>query len=170
VKLDDLFATELVKRVFQQTTPAGAGEMPLIGEIQARAGEEPTVSNITCTPTVSEVETQRPIPFSCKVPGTPAKVVLSYKHERDTSWHDLPLTLKGKSWIGELACSETKQHGVLAYRVKALNAQGQETDTLGDEQDPLEINLVDQTDAPAPSLPDQMAPESCRPKKPEPVA
>jgi hypothetical protein len=169
VKLDDLFATELVKRVFQQTTAAATGEMPLIGEIQARAGEEPPVSNISCTPTVSEVETQRPIPFACKVPGQPSKVILSYKHERDTSWHDLPLTLKGKNWVGEIACSETKQLGVLAYRVRTLNAQGQEADKLGDEQDPLEINLVDQTDAAPPALPEQKAPESCRPKKPEPA-
>jgi hypothetical protein len=165
VKLDDLFATELVKRVFQQTTAGGAEAMPLMGELQARAGEVEAVSSITCTLAVTDVETQRPIPFACRAPAGTARMVLSYKHESTTRWHELPMTQSAGYWTTEIPCSETKALGVMAYRIQALNAQGQPVDSLGSEQDPKEINLVDQTSSAPPSLPNTPAPESCRPKK-----
>jgi hypothetical protein len=166
VKLDELFATELVKRVFQQTT-AGGGAMPLMGELQARAGEVEAVSNISCTLNVSDVETDRPIPFACRAPAGTAKVTLSFKHESKTAWRDLPMTLQNGYWTAEIPCAETKALGVMAYRIQALNAQGQPVDALGTEQDPKELNLVDQTSSAPPSLPNTPAPESCRPKKVE---
>jgi hypothetical protein len=166
VKLDELFATELVKRVFQQTT-AGGADMPLMGEIQARAGEVEAVSAISCTLSVSDVETQRPIPFACRAPATTTRMVLSYKHESTTRWHDLPMTQSNGYWTAEIPCAETKALGVMAYRIQALNAQGQPVDSLGTEQDPKELNLVDQTSSAPPSLPNTPAPESCRPKKVE---
>jgi hypothetical protein len=53
--------------------------------------------------------------------------------------------------------------------VRALGAQGQVVDTMGDEQDPDELNLVQTTEAKPPALPNQPPPASCRPKKaPEP--
>jgi hypothetical protein len=164
VKLDELFATELVKRVFQQTT-AGGADMPLMGELQARAGEVEAVSAITCTLSVSDVETQRPIPFACRAPANTARMLLTYKHESVVRWHELPMTQSKGYWITEIPCAETKALGVMAYRIQALDAQGQPVDSLGTEQDPREINLVDQTSAAPPSLPDTAAPESCRPKK-----
>src|SRR5688572_28522352 len=58
VKLDDLFATDLVKRVFEQTTPSADGTMPLMEDIRERAAQPEVVSSIRCSLQATEVETQ----------------------------------------------------------------------------------------------------------------
>ena len=170
VQLDDLFATELVKRVFAQTpAPAAAGDPALMGDIRERVGAQESVSAIICSLDVIEVETERPIPISCRSPSGTTKAVFSYRHESSTRWHELPMTQSGGAWVTEIPCAETKQIGVLAYHVRALGAQGQEVDALGTQEDPVEINLVLTTDAKPPALPNQAPPATCRPKKaPEP--
>jgi hypothetical protein len=171
VQLDDLFATDLVKRVFAQTAAPGApaGDTGLTGEMRERASAPTPVSAIICSVDVIEVETQRPIPFSCRAPAGTTKMVLAYRHESSTRWHELPMAAAGNAWVAEIPCTDTKAIGVLAYHVRALGAQGQVVDTMGNEQEPDELNLVQTTDAKPPSLPNQPAPASCRPKKaPEP--
>ncbi len=171
VKLDDLFATDMVKRVFEQTPAPGAagGDMPLLGDIRDRAAQPEAVSAISCSLDVNEVETQRPIPVACRTPPSAQATVLSYRHESSNRWRQLPMALHNGVWIAEIPCADTAQIGVLAYRVQALDAQGQEVDALGDERDPEELNLVQKTTAKPPALPNQPAPASCRPKKkPEP--
>ncbi len=170
VQLDDLFATDLVKRVFAQTpAPTSSGGPALMGDIRERVGTQESVSAIICSLDVIEVETERPIPISCRAPAGTTKAVFSYRHESSTRWHELPMTQSGGAWISEIPCAETKQIGVLAYHVRALGAQGQAVDTLGTEEDPEELNLVLTTDAKPPSLPNQAPPATCRPKKaPEP--
>jgi hypothetical protein len=170
VQLDDLFATELVKKVFAQTpAPAAGGGTPLLGDIRDRAGTQPAVSAISCSLAVTEVETERPIPLSCRAPAGTVKAVLSYKHESSNRWRELSMTESNGSWVSEVPCTDTAQIGVLAYHVRALGAQNELVDSLGSEQDPEELNLVQSTDAKPPSLPNRAPPASCRPKKaPEP--
>lgn len=171
VQLDELFATDLVKRVFAQTAaPGGAvGDTGLTGEMRERASAPTDVSGIVCSIEVNEVQTERPIPVSCRAPAGTSRAVLAYRHESSTRWRELPMQAAGNSWVTEIPCSDTKQIGVLAYHVRALDAQGQVVDTMGDEESPDELNLVQTTDAKPPSLPNQPPPASCRPKKaPEP--
>ncbi|MEO8179725.1 MAG: hypothetical protein ABI895_12900 [Deltaproteobacteria bacterium] len=167
VKLDDLFATDLVKRVFSQiAAPAGsAGPMPLMEDIKNRAALPEEVTAITCSLQVTEIETQRPIPIACRTAPGSNSVVMSYRHESTTRWRQMPLTKHGKDWVGEIPCTDTAQIGVLQYRLQALDAQGKQVDGLGKEEDPLELSLVETTSAPPPSLPNQPAPATCRPKK-----
>lgn len=167
VKLDDLFATDLVKRAFAET-PApttGADGMPLLGDIRDRAGQEPDASSTVCSLDVSEVETQRPIPISCRTVAGAESAVLSYRHESSSRWRQLAMKKVGDAWVAEIPCADTTQIGVLAYHVRALDLQGGELDSLGDEQEPRELSLVQVTDAKPPALPGQAAPASCRPKK-----
>jgi len=166
VKLDELFATDLVKRIFAQTT-ASAGAMPLMEDIRDRAAQPEVVSGITCSLEAAEVETQRPIPISCAVGAGAATVALSYRHESSETWKNVPLTKSGSRWVGEIPCADTKQIGVVSYRVRGVDGQGKEVDTLGTDEEPLELSLVDTTDIPPPSLPGQAPPASCRPKKVE---
>lgn len=168
VLLDELFATDLVKRVFAQT-PGPAGSPALMGDMRSRTAAPEAVSAVSCSLDMLEVETQRPIPVSCRAPAGTASAVLSYKHESTSRWRALQMTASQGTWVAEIPCSDTAQIGVLAYHVRALDAAGQPVDTLGDEQDPEELSLVQTTDAAPPSLPNQPPPASCRPKKePEP--
>jgi hypothetical protein len=172
VKLDEMFATDLVKKVFADSPgPGGAtGEPALIGDMKSRAATAPDVTSIQCSLTAAEVETQRPIPIACRTAPGADKVVVSYRHENSNRWHQLPLVKQPDgSFSGEIPCTDTGDIGVLSYRVQAINAQGQEVDALGTEGDPRELSLVQQTDVAPPSLPGQPPPASCRPKKaPEP--
>jgi hypothetical protein len=171
VQLDELFATDLVKKVFAQTpAPAAGGDnMPLMGDIRDRAGTQPAVSAIICSLEVNEVETQRPIPVSCRAPAGTVKAILAYKHESSTRWRELTMSQSQGTWVTEVPCSDTTQIGVLAYHVRALDTENRVVDSLGGEQDPEELNLVQSTDLQPPSLPNQPPPASCRPKKaPEP--
>ncbi len=165
VKLDELFATDLVKRIFAQTTASGA--MPLMDDIRDRASQPEAVSGITCSLEATEVETQRPIPIACAVGSGASTASLSYRHESAAAWKDVALTKSGNRWVGEIPCVDTKQLGVVSYRVRVLDGQGKEIDSLGTEEEPLELSLVDTTDIPPPSLPGQQPPASCRPKKVE---
>jgi len=171
VKLDDLFATDLVKKVFAQTPgpagAAGAAAMPLMGDMQNRVGQAPEVTSIQCSLQVTEVETQRPIPIACRTGAGAVSVMLSYRHESSTRWRPLPLLKHGNAFSAEIPCTDTAQLGVLSYRVQALDAQGKEVDALGTESEPQEINLVEKTDAAPPAIPGQPPPASCRPKKVE---
>ncbi len=173
VKLDELFATDLVKRVFEQTPgPAGSSApMPLMEDIKSRGALPEVVTSIACSLQVSEVETQRPIPIACRTAPGASSVVLSYRHESTTRWRQLQLSRVGTAWTGEIPCTDTAQIGVLQYRLQALDAQGKQVDGLGTEQEPLEVNLVESTSAEPPALPNQAAPATCRPaKEPEPPA
>jgi hypothetical protein len=169
VKLDELFATDLVKRVFEQaagpTPAAAAAPMPLMDDIKSRGTLPEEVTSIACSLHVTEIETQRPIPLACRTAPGANSVVLSYRHESTTRWHQLTLTKQGKDWVGEVPCTDTTQIGVLQYRLQALDAQGKQVDGLGTEQDPLELNLVETTQAAPPSLPNQPPPATCRPPK-----
>lgn len=167
VTLDELFATDLVKKVFEETR--AAEQLPLMNDMRNRAVHEQPVSEILCSLTISEVETHRPIPISCKTPPAD-QVMLAYKHENSNRWHRVALQARGQQWIGTIPCSDTRELGVLAYRVESLDSTGAPVDELGSEADPLELNLVDQTDIEPPALPGQTPPESCRPKKKAPAA
>jgi hypothetical protein len=170
IKLDDLFATDLVKKAFDQTPgPTGADGMPLMGDMRERAGQAPATTSTICSLDVSEVETQRPIPVSCRTVAGAQSAVLSYRHESSTRWHELPMKKDGSNWVAEIPCTDTTQIGVLAYHVRALDPRGQPLDSLGTADEPQELNLVQTTDAAPPALPGQAPPASCRPKKkPEP--
>jgi hypothetical protein len=166
IKLDDLFATDLVKKAFDQTPgPTGADGMPLMGDIRDRAGQAPAVTSTVCSLDVNEVETQRPIPVSCRTVAGAQSAILSYRHESSTRWRQLPMKKDGTGWVAEIPCADTAQIGVLAYHVRALDPSGQELDSLGTEEEPQELNLVQTTDAKPPAVPGQAPPASCRPKK-----
>ncbi len=159
IVLDDLFATDLVKRVFEQTEPAE--QLPLMNDIRERAEHEEDVSEITCSLTVSEVETERPIPISCRTPPA-SRVVLSYHHESSRRWTQVELQSSGGRWIGEIPCADTTKLGVLGYKVQSVKPDGTLGESLGSDEDPLEINLVDETTVEPPALPGSQPPESCR--------
>lgn len=166
IALDELFATDLVKGVFEQTR--AEEQLPLMNDMRNRAEQSEAVSEILCSLTVSEVETERPIPISCQAPPS-SKVVLSYKHESSNRWIDVQLSKRRGAWVGGIPCDKTRDLGVLAYRIHSLDSSGETLNELGSLEDPLEVNLVDRTDVEPPSLPGQPAPESCRPKEEVPT-
>lgn len=169
VKLDEPFATDLVKRTFEQTA-AGGGDMPLMGDIRTRVERPVGASSITCSLQVAEVETERPIPLSCRVGAGADQLLLSYKHEGAARWRQVPLVRHGDSFVGEIPCADTRDIGVLSYHLQALDTRGAPLDALGSEAEPLEVSLVQTTSAAPPALPGQPPPESCRPKQePEPA-
>src|SRR5439155_12279293 len=102
VKLDDALATPAVRQAFQAAAaalgqaapaakPAGGAQTTLPAE-----GEVP--GNMECTPSVTEVEMQRPIPVACTTDEPATKVTLRYLSFGGEQWAQIQLTKKGEYW------------------------------------------------------------------------
>jgi hypothetical protein len=168
VKLDDALATPDTKKSFEESgggggaaeppAPAGGDEEktkpPPAGEPQDVPGD------MDCTPDVFEVETRRPIPVSCSTDEDATKAELFYKEFAGEKWESVKMRKKGDAFQAEIPCSATQNAGVLRLYVKA-KAGADDADNWGTRKKPVEINIVQQSDAEPPSFPDADPPDRC---------
>ena len=168
VKLDDALATPAVRQAFSsaaaalgQAAPAGkAGKLP---ETQAGGGGGggAVPGNMECTPSVKQVEMQRPIPVACTTDEPAAKVTLRYKPFGAGEWATVTMTKKGEYWQGAIPCSDTGTSGKLRFYVQAKDKDGEELDSFGSKKQPAEIKIVGKTSVAPPAFPGQPPPQKC---------
>lgn len=167
VKLDDALATPAVRQAFAAAAAAlgGTAAPPTKAEAAAPAAALPSdgdvPGNMECTPTVKEVETQRPIPVACTTDEPATKVTLRYLAFGGDQWQQVQLTKKGEYWQGEIPCSETANSGKLKFYVQAKDKDGEELDSHGSKKQPAEIAIVSRTEEEPPSYPGQPPPQKC---------
>ncbi|HVU02268.1 MAG TPA: hypothetical protein VHE30_10975 [Polyangiaceae bacterium] len=166
VKLDDALATPGVRQAFQQaaaalgqTAPAPKGQSGGAQTQLPAEGEVP--GNMECTPSVREVESQRPIPVACTTDEPATKVVLRYLAFGSDQWAQVAMTKKGEYWRGEIPCADTGTPGKLKFYVQAKDKDGEELDSHGNKKQPVEISIVSKTDEEPPSFPGEAAPQKC---------
>ncbi|HEX3594379.1 MAG TPA: hypothetical protein VHU80_04735, partial [Polyangiaceae bacterium] len=169
VKLDDALSTPAVKQVFDA---AGGGDggggappqetpTPKTGAAAPAAGGAGVPGNMECTPSVKEVEMQRPIPVACTTDEPAAKVSLRYKAFGSEEWSTVPMQKKGEYWQGAVPCSDTGTTGKLRFYVQAKDKDGEELDSFGSKKQPAEIKIVSKTSEDPPAYPGQPAPAKC---------
>lgn len=170
VKLDDALATPAVRQAFssaaaalgQAAAPSKGSKLP---ETQAGGGGGGAVpGNMECTPSVKQVEMQRPIPVACTTDEPATKVTLRYKAFGSETWQQVAMTKKGEYWQGEIPCAETGVAGKMRFYVQAKDKDGEELDNYGTKKEPAEISIVSRTDEEPPSYPGQAAPQKCMEK------
>lgn len=170
VKLDDALATPAVRQAFssaaaalgQAAPPSKGNKLP---ETQAGGGGGGAVpGNMECTPSVKQVEMQRPIPVACTTDEPATKVTLRYKAFGSETWQQVTMTKKGEYWQGEIPCAETGVAGKMRFYVQAKDKDGEELDNYGTKKEPAEISIVSRTDEEPPSYPGQAAPAKCMEK------
>jgi hypothetical protein len=139
------------------TPPSGpppSAPAPVPGEIEIRG--------MHCTPDVKEVELRRSIPISCTVDYPVAGVELRYRIQGATKkWDKIELKQSDGGYTAAIPCTVTAQPGTLELYLFARNENNKVVARVGRHETPLAIKLVEHSNAPAPALPGQQAPERC---------
>jgi hypothetical protein len=115
-------------------------------------------TGIECLPAISEVETRRPIPFSCSVTKDDVEnVELRYKAPGRKKWTKLRLRKAGKDWQGEIPCMALTKRGSLKLSIVGLDSDDKSVARIGG----VEIRLVDASNEPPPAYPGREPPMRC---------
>jgi hypothetical protein len=109
-------------------------------------------------PAISEVETRRPIPFSCTVTKKGVEAVeLRYKAPGRKKWTKIRLKDTGKDWTGEIPCMALAKRGVLKLSIVGLDGDNKTVARIGG----VEIRLVEASNEPPPAYPGREPPMRC---------
>jgi hypothetical protein len=168
VKLDTVLATPETQTTFAAAGGAGATAAPEAAApaaVAAAPAAPPPGGGLTCTPTVTNVETRRPIPIQCSSDEEVTSMELKYKVFGSDSWKTMPMQKKGDSFRVQLPCTATGNAGVLKLYVRAKDPQGEQIDSWGSKQQPIAINLAEKVDEEPPSFDDGEAPPRCAAKE-----
>jgi hypothetical protein len=169
LKIDAALATPEVNEIFQGLGAAGTPttSVPLAQPAAtATPGAQATlVGPFNCTPTVTEVETRRPIPVQCRTSQEVAVAQLRYKLPATKSWVTVAMTKKGNSYVAEIACKETETIGTLELYARAEDAGGEDVGAWGSKAAPIQIQLVQTSKQEPPSLRDAEPPPRCAEKQ-----
>lgn len=169
VKLDAGLATPETQATFANSGGAGAVETPTTpagkAEKAAPVGDVPEGNGLTCTPSVTEIETRRPIPVQCRIDEEVTSVELRYKAFGSETWKTLKMAHRGDSFRAQVPCEATQTAGVLKLYVRAKNATGADIGNWGSKSEPVELSLVEQTAMDPPSYDDAEAPARCAAKE-----
>lgn len=167
VALDKDLATDELRALFNSAkgdaSPAAPVEetVPLEESGPSEPEAPPVNATLECSPDVTDVETRRPIPVSCKTPEAASRVVVYYKAFGAKKYTQLTLGKSGGSFVGTIPCAATGAQGTLTWYAKAMSSGGQTVDTSQSEDDPHAIEIVESTSTPPPSLPGKKPPNRC---------
>jgi hypothetical protein len=115
-------------------------------------------AGIECLPAISEVETRRPIPFSCSVTKEGVdNVELRYKAPGRKKWTKLRLRKTGKDWTGEIPCLALTKRGTMKLSIVGLDSDDKSVARIGG----VEIRVVDASNEPPPAYPGREPPMRC---------
>jgi hypothetical protein len=146
VALDNEIATDPVKAAFLKVK-GGKGA-------PAQAGA------FTCVPSLSEIETRRPVPVSCESDKDVASARLIYK-AFGTDWNTLRMEAKEGAFRATIPCGATQNTGKLVYYVQGLDAAGNVVVALGSKEQPAQADVVSETTADPPAFPAEEPPARC---------
>lgn len=155
VALDDALASPPTKKTFAAAQGAGGkrGKKP--------SGSDTGETKMVCSLAASEVQTRRPIPIACSAVEEASKVELRYSLNDSDKWVRVKMKKRDGRYQATIPCNATNRSGVLRYYVRAQDSEGSAVDSLADKNDPLEIELVADTDEEAPAFPDEDPPKRC---------
>ncbi|HTQ06581.1 MAG TPA: dickkopf-related protein, partial [Polyangiaceae bacterium] len=169
VKLDTVLATPETQATFAAIAGGGApapapAAAPPVAAPAAPAAPPPG-GGLSCTPSVTNVETRRPIPVQCSSDEDVTSMELKYKSFGSDTWKTMPMQKKGESFRVQLPCTATNIAGALKLYVRAKDAQGEQVDSWGSKQAPIVINLAEKVSEEPPSFDDGEAPARCAAKE-----
>jgi hypothetical protein len=167
VKLDMVLATPETQATFNDVAGGGGGAAAVApavvpGAETPAAPSGPIEGGLACTPEPTSVETRRAIPVECKSDEEVTSMELRYKSFGSDKWATVAMTKKGDAFRGEVPCTATGTVGPLKLYVRAKDAQGEEVDTWGKKNAPVEFQMVETGAGEPPSYPDADAPQRCQ--------
>ncbi len=168
VKLDTVLATPETQATFAAIAGGGGAAAPepaAPATPAAPAAARAPSGGLSCTPSVTNVETRRPIPVQCSSDEEATAMELKYKAFGSDSWKTMPMQKKGDSFRAQIPCTATNIAGALKIYVRAKDAQGDQVDSWGSKGAPIVINLAEKVDEEPPSFDDGEAPARCAAKE-----
>lgn len=166
VKLDSGLATPETQASFNSSGGGGAVETPSTPAAAGNSGGDAAGGNgLDCTPSVSEVETRRPIPVQCKSDEEVTSLELRYKAFGSETWKTVRMEHKGMSFRAQVPCDATQTAGTLKVYVQGKDVKGEVVSNWGNKNEPIEIQLVEQSTAEPPSYDDADPPARCAAKE-----
>jgi len=166
VKLDAGLATPETQASFNASGGGGTVETPATPATGNGGGEATGGGNgLDCTPSVTEVETRRPIPVQCKSDEEVTSLELRYKAFGSETWKTVRMERKGASFRAQVPCDATQTAGTLKVYVQGKDVKGEAVSNWGSKNEPIEIQLVEQSTAEPPSYDDADPPARCAAKE-----
>ena len=170
VKLDMVLATPETQATFNSVAggaaaaPAETPSAPIAVAPEAGAAAAGGSGAVVCTPEVREVETRRPIPIQCQSDEEVTSMEVKYKPFGSDTWKTLPMSKKGAAFRATIPCDGTSIAGTLRVYVRAKDPQGEQVDSWGTKQAPIEFNLAEGVTAEPPSFEGEAPPARCQDK------
>jgi len=163
VKLDTVLATPETQATFAAAsgTPVAAPEPAPAAPVAAAAAAPPPSGGLSCSPDTRNVETRRPIPVQCQSDEEVTGMELKYKIFGSEQWKTLPMQKKGDSFRVQIPCTANENAGTLRVYVRAKDAQGEQVDSWGSKQEPIEFNIAEGVTDPPPTFDDGEPPARC---------
>ncbi len=144
IRVDPQIATPEINGVF------GRARRQLRGPVGALL-HEPIVEQLRRTP----------IPISVDAgPNVPTRVELSFRPQ-EGQWRTIRMTRDGRFWGAEIPCDQV-QNAPVQYYVTAIGENDAPVAEAGNEDQPYQVEIVQQRTRPSPTLPGRLPPETCR--------
>jgi hypothetical protein len=181
VTLDDALATPQTTNTFlaarkSKRPEGGKKSIPMIGaspmtgasapeETPAEEADAPKKSRapLSCTPSVREAQTRRPIPFDCRADAEVVRMSLRYQEHGEASWKTIDMRRTGDSFRAQLPCEATMDSGNINLFIVATDEMGDPVDTLGSKGEPLRFAINPQSNE-VPAYPGEDPPARCEEK------
>jgi hypothetical protein len=165
IKLDMVLATPETQATFAAVAGGGAAAAPVEAPpAAAAAGEEGGAGALACSPEVRDVETRRAIPIQCQSDEEVTSMEVKYKPFGSDTWKTLPMAKKGAAFRATIPCDGTGIAGTLRVYVRAKDPQGEQVDSWGSKQAPIEFNLAEGVEAEPPAFEGEAPPARCADK------
>lgn len=165
VKLDEDLSSDEIKAVFEEARVAigapsssdtGGATMDMDAE-----GSTPKASGQHTAPAEQAVFT--PVPLFMNAPADTDSVKLMYRSPGQPKFRSMGLRRYKDGWAGEVDCeSVSKTPGAMEYYFVMYDEMGRETGRVGDEFEAFNLPIKQTISGPAPALPDQSPPTSCK--------
>jgi hypothetical protein len=167
VKLDTVLATPETQATFAAVAGGGGGaaEPAPTAAPAATAAAAPPGGGLACTPAVRNIETRRPIPVQCSTDEEVTSMEIKYKAFGSETWATVPMQKKGDSYRAQIPCAATDTAGTLRVYVRARDAQGEQVDSWGSKQAPIEFTVAENVKDPPPTYDDSEPPARCQAKE-----
>ncbi len=134
---------------------------PEINEVFSRARRQlrGPVEALLHEPVVEQLR-RTPVPISVEAgANVPSRVELNFR-VGDSPWRHIRMTRNGRLWGGEIPCDQV-QNTNIQYFVTAMGENDAPTAEAGNEDQPFQVEIVQQRTRPAPSMPGRLPPDTC---------
>jgi hypothetical protein len=159
IALDEALATKKTKKMFADARRS-VGANSATAKPTSMGDGEFTGAGMECTPRITTIQTRRPIPVACSVADGAKSFDLNYKAPGQ-SWKRVKLKKKRSGYQATIPCQATAREGAVQFYVRGRDADNDIVQSFGSKREPIQIEIVKDSDEEPPAFPDRDPPRRC---------